>query len=110
MGKGHTDFDATLLLALVPTDQADEKTGYQIDELPDGVQFACVKTDTGYVTEAAIPRAYLDEAQGESWEMFRLGMAINDLDDPAADRRQRGGLPGGRRSHHDHARLGVVDG
>ena len=82
MGKGNTDFKETLLLALVPTDTADRKAGYQLDQLPDGVQFTCVKTDTGYAIEAAIPNSYLDECQGKPWDMFRLDVAINDLDLP----------------------------
>lgn len=80
MGRGNTDFAETVLAALVPVDRRNKQLGYRLAELPPGSQAACVKTKDGYAAEIAIPLSYVKKLQGEQWDMFRLNVAVNDLD------------------------------
>lgn len=81
LGQGNTDFKETLLVALVPVNAKDKQRGVRLTELPQGSQVACIKTKDGYTAEIAIPLSYLKKLQGDDWDMFRLDVAVNDLDD-----------------------------
>ncbi|NQZ96701.1 MAG: metallophosphoesterase [Myxococcales bacterium] len=49
--------------------------------LPEGVETASVRTETGYTVEIAIPGSYLDEKQGRAWDSFRFDLSVTDFDE-----------------------------
>ncbi len=78
--RGQGELEDFLLIALSPTQLGEPPQCYRQAELPEGVQAACVGTENGHTTEIAVPRAYLDEKQGEPWTTFRMNIAIDDYD------------------------------
>jgi esterase/lipase len=74
-GQGR-DF---LAILLSPERKA-EKRARRYYKLPEGTKTACVVTDTGHITEVAIPVSYLNKMQGEPWKEFRLNIAVDDYD------------------------------
>jgi hypothetical protein len=79
---GAGDGKQLLLLALSPSYSADDD--WLVSEswvsIPGGTQVACVRTKTGFVTEAAIPRSWLDQAAGTRATVIRVNIAVNDRD------------------------------
>lgn len=53
---------------------------FRSELIPAGVSVSSLRTDTGYVIEAAIPHAILDALQGTSWQTVRVNVGIRDLD------------------------------
>jgi hypothetical protein len=44
------------------------------------IPYACRTTDDGYVLEAAIPLAYLNDRQGNPWRHLRINWCVQDAD------------------------------
>ena len=82
-GRGANEFRDLLLVAVTPGETPEQMVFSDRDQLPEGVRAICVPTETGHVTEIAIPVAYLDEMQGGDWREFRLNIAVDDFDGPA---------------------------
>jgi hypothetical protein len=74
--EGH-DF---LLFALGPGATTDDTFVWRTNSLPRGAQVVCAPNARGYVTEIAVPRAYLDKMQNGPWTSFRLNIAVDDMD------------------------------
>lgn len=74
------EFEKFVFFALTPVEPGDAPVAVAPEKLPAGSQFACVRTETGYIAEVAVPVAYLNAEQGGTWEAFRLNIAIDDLD------------------------------
>lgn len=81
-GRGGGEFQDILLIALSPAAEGAEMVCHNRDRLPEGTKVACVRTQTGYAAEIAVPAAYLDAKQGKAWEALRLNVAIDDFDGP----------------------------
>jgi len=72
-----------MFVGMSPGETLAEMVYYQRDQVEQqGVEAICVKTATGFNTEIAIPRAYMNEKQGEEWQAFRLNIAVDDYDEP----------------------------
>ncbi len=54
------------------------------DNLPKGLQTACVATPTGVVAEIAVPISYLDAQQNAPWHHVRLNISVYDYDEGRA--------------------------
>jgi hypothetical protein len=66
---------------LVPGEpQPDPIFGALLPKLPEGTLRAVKRTPKGFAAELAIPRAFLDERQGEDWRAFRLEVSQQDYD------------------------------
>lgn len=66
-----------ILIAISPDIQG---TVYKKQSLPKGVKTGISRTKKGYVVEAAIPLAYLEEKQLGPWSSCRINVMINDYD------------------------------
>lgn len=86
--NGREEFGPALLVGMSPRISKQKMILYEPESLPDGLQAVCVKTDTGYATEIAVPVAYLDERQGKPWEQIRLNIGVDDIDGPDVERSQ----------------------
>jgi 3',5'-cyclic AMP phosphodiesterase CpdA len=73
------------LLAISPSESGKGAGNvFRLDRLPEGTQTACLRTETGYVVEIALPLDFLKQAQGEAWKNLRLNVVLNDLDQDGA--------------------------
>ena len=72
-------------VALIPGDAPEKTIIYNRKALPQELQAACVRTETGHTAEIAIPATYLDEKQGTKWQAFRLNIAVDDYDGDVGD-------------------------
>lgn len=77
MNRGQNMFSDWLLIAISPDISG---TVYQKQKLPKGTKTAILKTKKGYDLEVAIPIAYFNEQQLDSWKSFRLNLMVNDYD------------------------------
>lgn len=76
--RGKGEFERIMLVAIAPGQT--EANLYCADKLPESVKAVCLRGESGYVVELAVPAAYLDEQQGKPWEALRLNMTMNDYD------------------------------
>lgn len=78
---GAEEDGSTVLVAMSPSESADDPWAYRPEVLPEGSKTICVRTPGGYVLETAIPLAALDKANPR-WreEGVRINLAIDDLD------------------------------
>lgn len=76
-GRGEGLFREVMVLAFSPTE---EGALFRADRMPEGLEWACKKTETGYQIEAAVPFAYLNEQQGGEWKHLRLNVIARDMD------------------------------
>ena len=72
-----------LVVSMAAGATPDQMVLHASDAMPAGVKAVCVKTDTGYAAEIAVPASYLDEKQGAPWKAFRLNIALDDYDQVA---------------------------
>lgn len=47
-------------------------------EMPEGSQVKCVRTESGYQAELAVPISYIEEKQGENWKSIRVNVGIDN--------------------------------
>ena len=80
LGKGDKEGQDLLLVAMSPAHPGEKRLPYQAAQLPSGTQVICKVTPGGYITEIAIPVAYLNTKAGKTWTDFRLNIVVNDLD------------------------------
>lgn len=78
---GESLFREALYLGQSPLAEEDSSNLYRPDRLPEGTQSVVRRTETGYVSEMAIPITYLNESQGGNWESVRINVAVSDYDD-----------------------------
>jgi hypothetical protein len=79
--RGLSEPGDVLLLALSPKpDVGETSLLYEAGLLPRGTTAVCVVSDSGFVTEAAVPVAWLDLKHGSPWEAFRLNITVDDHD------------------------------
>jgi hypothetical protein len=76
--RGEGEFEDILLLAIVPGQT--EQNVFGKEHLPEGLRAVSRATEFGHVTEVAIPHAYLNGKQSQSWEAMRLNVAVDDYD------------------------------
>lgn len=78
---GAGDGQEFLAIAMSPSPSAEEDW-YAPEHLPkpNGVEAATVRNETGFITEIAIARSTLDEAQGSEAKLVRVNVAVNDGD------------------------------
>ena len=86
--RGGIEFADVLLVALSPGVTPDDFRLHAAERMPDGLQARCRRTPDGYVSEIAVPVAYLDAMQGGDWRDFRLNIAVDDHDGAVRDRAQ----------------------
>ena len=79
-GETPQEWTDALPILVSPGRTAEEPIVWEAGKLPEGTRVACVRTETGFAAEAAIPRAYLDAKQGGAWKDFRLNVAVDDFD------------------------------
>ncbi|MEX0654630.1 MAG: fibronectin type III domain-containing protein [Phycisphaeraceae bacterium] len=75
-----------LPVLIAPTQDADAEPLLRRPQtltLPEGLQAACVRTETGYEAEIAIPMSVLEAQQAGRWQSFRLNVMVMDYDEPA---------------------------
>jgi hypothetical protein len=48
--------------------------------VPEGVQQAVRRTETGYTVEVAVPASVLDERRGRRWDALRVNVSMDDFD------------------------------
>jgi arylsulfatase A-like enzyme len=86
-GIGLQDFTDHLLLAMSPSERGKPTSVYlpahayqALSEnfIDQQLRYICRKTDTGFVTEAAIPVSYLNNLQDGDWEKFRLNIIVHN--------------------------------
>jgi hypothetical protein len=70
-----------ILIAMSPSGSPEDRWIYKPEVLPEGTRSVCVKTDGGYVLEAAIPLEALEKANPK-WKEdgLRFNVAIDDRD------------------------------
>lgn len=88
LGRHENKDHLTLIISSAAEPGSPPVAVFQRDRLPEGLRYASMQTDTGHVTELAIPRVWLDEQAGGSAEGFRLNIAIDDVDEPEGPRAQ----------------------
>jgi hypothetical protein len=50
------------------------------EAIPEGVEYSCRACDGGFAAEFAVPVPWLNRMQGTDWQVFRLNVAVDDLD------------------------------
>jgi hypothetical protein len=75
--------DGTLASLLVATLTAvepvpDPAVDWMLAPLPEGVRRSVRARSDGYTAELAVPRSFLDERAGGTWERFRLNVVLQD--------------------------------
>ena len=80
--RGARDGRDFLFLAASPSPSAadDWVVGWAYERFPRDTEVACVRSETGFVLEAAIPRVALDQALGARARDIRVNIAVNDGD------------------------------
>ncbi len=79
-GSTPQEWSDALPILVSPGRTREEPVVWEPGKLPEGTRVACVRTETGFAAEAAIPSAYLDARQGGAWKTFRLNVAVDDFD------------------------------
>ncbi len=79
-GRGEDDFSEYLMLGASPGEATGETTIFREEDLPEGVEIVSRRTQTGHITEIAIPVALLDGPQDGRWDAFRLNILAIDYD------------------------------
>ena len=78
--------DTFLLIGICPGETAEDMViSHRPVVAKAGVKAVCLRTDTGFEAEIAIPARYLDDKQGGAWETFRLNIAQDDYDGDVGD-------------------------
>ena len=81
ISRGEGEMWQFVLVAISPSQSADEPFIFHPKELPAGMKYVCLRKEGGYTAEIAFPAAYLNEKEGKEWDGFRLSIAANDRDD-----------------------------
>ncbi len=82
-GEG-TDF---LLFALCPATGDKPPAVHAPGSLPHDSRYACIRTESGYAAEVAIPMGYITNLQGTNWDAVRVNVTVGDFDGSPEDRR-----------------------
>jgi hypothetical protein len=79
---GARDGRDVLLVAISPSNSAADVWLYRQDWITpvEGLLAASVRTRTGYVTEVAIPRSWVEQHGGKGAAQIRVNIAVNDGD------------------------------
>jgi hypothetical protein len=84
LGRGRGEMKEILVVSMSAAAKPGEPMVlYSAKDLPAGVKAVCVKTDTGYAAEVAVPVSYMNEKQGAQWKAFRLDVTVDDYDQVA---------------------------
>ena len=78
-GKGE-EWTDILPICLTPAIEKGKEGIWNIQMLPRGVVYKCVRSDSGFTTEVGVPVSYLNKQQG-AWKNFGLNVAVDDWDD-----------------------------
>lgn len=79
-GPMPEEWTDALPILLSPGRTPEAPVVWEPGKLPEGTRVACVRTETGFAAEVAVPSAYLDARQGDAWKTFRLNVAVDDFD------------------------------
>jgi hypothetical protein len=79
---GGGEFANFALVAVSPGATAEEMAWFERDKVEQmGITAVSVVTDSGHNTEVALPLSWLNQMQGQTWDGFRLNIAVDDFDD-----------------------------
>jgi len=79
--KGEGEYEKFLLFVLNPAEKGAEGNWHEKDRLPEGCKAACLKNESGFSAEIAIPISHVKSLQGENWDAVRVNICMDDFDE-----------------------------
>lgn len=79
--KGEGEYKKFLLFVLNPGEKGEEGNWYAKERLPKGCKAVCLKNESGFFAEIAIPISHVKSLQGENWNAVRVNICMDDFDE-----------------------------